>query len=261
MRRKQSGRASRRCGLLGLAVVAGAPDIDHDQRRVVDAVLLLERGLELRARQHGLFALDLLVDGHGRLHAGDVLPVGELAVGQRHRRLVTGVGGVIEEHRERLPRDGWPLRPIVNELLGRLLEADGDEPRGRRDLAGVLEDGDGQPHFVGGERFERVRGGGHDRPGVKAERWRKFTRLETARQPISRTRGRLPAGPVLAAGVNPESGMAARPRTSGNRRGGDAGTPGRCTRSSTAAPPARRSAAAYWPRRKWSSPTTACQPG
>ena len=59
--------------LLG-TIITGAPDIDHHELGVFDAVLPFQRGLELGAGEHGLFTFDLLVDRHGRLHAGDVLP-------------------------------------------------------------------------------------------------------------------------------------------------------------------------------------------
>ena len=111
MRRKQSGRASRRVRSSSDAVVAGAPDIDHHQARVVDAGVLLQRLAELGAREHGLLALDLLVDRHRRLHAGDVLPRQQRPVGQRERRLVAGVGGVVEEDGERLAC-AVPVRPF-----------------------------------------------------------------------------------------------------------------------------------------------------
>ena len=48
--------------LIGLPVVAGAPDIDHDERSVFDSVMPFEGGSEIFARQNGLLALNLLVD-------------------------------------------------------------------------------------------------------------------------------------------------------------------------------------------------------
>ena len=86
------------------AVVAGAPDIDHDQAGIVDAGVLLEGRLELGGGQHGLLAFDLLVDGHGRLHAGDVLPVQQLFLGQRNDGFIAGVGAVVEQDGERFAR-------------------------------------------------------------------------------------------------------------------------------------------------------------
>ena len=44
----------------------------------------------------------------------------------------------------------------MDALLGRLLQADRDEARGRRDLAGVLQERDGELDFAGGQGFERM---------------------------------------------------------------------------------------------------------
>ncbi len=141
--------------LLG-AVVAGAPDVDHDEAGVLDARELLEGRLEHGAGQDGLLALDLLVDRHRRLHAGDVLPVEQGAVGQGEGCLVAGVGGVVEEDGEGLPGRGLLAVPVMDEVLRRLSQHDRDKPGGWGDLAGLPESLDGLSHFPGRQRLQRV---------------------------------------------------------------------------------------------------------
>ena len=139
------------------SIIPRAPDIDHDQARVVHARVPLEGLAKLGAGQDGLLALDLLVDRHRGLDAGDVLPAdAAILVGQRDRRLVTGVGGVVEEHGKRLTRRSPIAARVVHEALVRLPKRDRHEPRGCRDLAASLEDGDRGADFLGRERFQRM---------------------------------------------------------------------------------------------------------
>ena len=82
------------------AVIAGTPDIDHDQAGVGQAVLFLQGGREFGACQHSLLALDLFVDGHRRLHAGNLLPREHRLFRNGDCRFVTGVRRVVEKDRE-----------------------------------------------------------------------------------------------------------------------------------------------------------------
>ena len=64
------GAGQPQCPVLLRSIVPGRPDIDHHQRRI-DITGVAAQGLtEQRTPQHRLFAFDLLVDRHGRLHAG-----------------------------------------------------------------------------------------------------------------------------------------------------------------------------------------------
>jgi len=50
-------------------IVAGAPDIDHDERSVINTVMLFQRGAKVFALQNGLLALDLFVGRKCRLRS------------------------------------------------------------------------------------------------------------------------------------------------------------------------------------------------
>ena len=149
------GEASGR--VLGRPVVPRAPDVDHHERRVVDPGVRLELRQELGAPQDGPLALDLLVDRHRRLDAGDVLPAQEGVAVERERGLVTGVRRVVKEHGERLARRPFAVlgRPVDPGLVG-LQERDGDEPRRRRDLPLRFQERHGRADLRGVEGFERV---------------------------------------------------------------------------------------------------------
>ena len=84
------------------AVVARAPDVDHDQTGLFHSRVPLQGRAKLGAGQHRLLALDLFINGHGRLDARHVFPVQQKPVRQGERCLVTGIGGVIEENGKRL---------------------------------------------------------------------------------------------------------------------------------------------------------------
>ena len=111
------------------AIVAGAPDIDHDEAGVVGSVLAFERGLELGVVEHRLFAFDLLVDGHRGLNARDVLPGKERGFRERQLGFVAAVGRIIEEDNERFAGNLAPRLAGVDVVFARFLEADGDESR------------------------------------------------------------------------------------------------------------------------------------
>src|SRR5262249_82701 len=121
----------------------------------------LQGSAKLVARQDGLLTLDLFIAGYRRLNARDEPPGQDLAIGQRQRRFVTGVLGVVEEYGEGLTSTG--IATGAEDILRRFLEADGYEPRRRRDFALFAEQPNSLLHFCGVEWFQWVSGrrGGH----------------------------------------------------------------------------------------------------
>ncbi len=120
--------------LVGIAIKTGRPDVDHHQRRVVGAEMLFEQCAEFLTVDHRLLALDLLVDRHRRLHAGNVPARDNTGLAERDDRLEAAIRVVVEKNR--LSRTGQLDIAVmsVDRSLVRFHQRDRDEAGGRRDL-------------------------------------------------------------------------------------------------------------------------------
>jgi hypothetical protein len=132
--------------------VARRPRIDHREREVLDAAQA-HRRLPAGVGLHELLAGHELLGHHRRLHALDVHERDDTLLGQRDDGLIRLAEGLLVEHDEGLARDGLAG---LHGGLGRLVQADEDEARGRGQAHLRLQDRRRGGDLLGRERLQRM---------------------------------------------------------------------------------------------------------
>ena len=141
--------------VLGVAIIAGAPNIDHHQAGVINAGVFQKGGLEKRAGDHSLLAFNLLVDGHGWLNARHLLPCGYPLFRKGKGRLVAGIGGIVKQDDE-CPAGERGRRARMHLGFGGFGQRHGNKPGGGCHFARRLQQINSGPHLLGGQGFKRM---------------------------------------------------------------------------------------------------------